>query len=67
MNMKITRDVIADLWPLYVDGSVGADSRALIEEFLKEDPQWAQALRQGREANGAPCLRRLSRRIRRHR
>ena len=43
MNMKITRDVIADLWPLYADGSVGADSRALIEEFLKEDPQWAQA------------------------
>jgi hypothetical protein len=36
--MKITRNVIADLLPLYEAGEASADTRALVEEFLKADP-----------------------------
>ena len=49
--MKITRDVINDLWPLYVDGAASADSRALVEEFLREDSTWKQTLE---ESTGNP-------------
>jgi hypothetical protein len=41
---KVTRDVITDLWPLYAAGDVSADTRALIEAFLKEDPEFAKEL-----------------------
>jgi hypothetical protein len=43
--MNITKDVIADLWPLYADGSASADSRALVEECLREHPDWSRKLR----------------------
>ena len=36
--MKITKDVIADLLPLYEAGEASADTRALVEAFLKVDP-----------------------------
>lgn len=36
--MKITKDVIADLMPLYEAGEASADTRALVEAFLKADP-----------------------------
>lgn len=36
--MKVTKDVIADLLPLYEAGEVSADTRALVEAFLKADP-----------------------------
>ena len=36
--MKITRDVVTDLLPLYVAGEASADTRALVEEYLLEDP-----------------------------
>ena len=36
--MKITKDVIADLMPLYPAGEVSADTRALVEDFLKANP-----------------------------
>lgn len=44
--MKVTRDVINDLWPLYLDGAASADSRALVEAFLREDPTWKQTLQE---------------------
>ncbi len=44
--MNITRDVINDLWPLYLDGAASADSRALVEEFFREDPAWKKALQE---------------------
>lgn len=43
--MKVTRDVIADLWPLYDAGEVSADTRALVEAFLAADPAFASQLR----------------------
>lgn len=36
--MKITKDVIADLLPLYEAGEASADTRTLVEAFLKADP-----------------------------
>lgn len=41
---NITRDVIADLWPLYVSGDATADTRGLVEAYLREDPEFAQTL-----------------------
>jgi hypothetical protein len=55
--MKITRDVINDLWPLYLDGAASADSRALVEEFLREDPTWKQTLQEStRDLGRLPAL-----------
>jgi len=34
----ITRDVISDLWPLYVSGDVSPATRQLVDEFLAGDP-----------------------------
>jgi hypothetical protein len=45
--MTITRPVIIDLWPLYASGDASAETRALVEEFLHDDPELAQQL--GRE------------------
>jgi len=41
--MNITRNVILDLLPLYLADEVSADTRALVEEFLKSDPDLANA------------------------
>ena len=40
--MKITRDVVYDLLPGYFAGDVSADTRALIDEFLATDPEFAR-------------------------
>jgi hypothetical protein len=44
--MKITRDVISDLWPIHAAGEASADTRALIEEFLQQDPEFAMLLKE---------------------
>jgi hypothetical protein len=48
--MKITRDVVVDLWPLYESGDASADTRAVVEEFLKGDPGFARILREDASA-----------------
>ncbi|HYL73519.1 MAG TPA: hypothetical protein VEU96_04905 [Bryobacteraceae bacterium] len=48
---NVTRDVIVDLWPLYVSGEASQDTRGLIEAFLREDPEFARELKQ--DARGA--------------
>ena len=40
--MKVTRDVIRDLLPLHLAGEASADTRTLVEEFLKDDPEFEQ-------------------------
>jgi hypothetical protein len=40
--MTVTRDVILDLLPLYFAGQVSADTRTLVDEFLKTDPDFAR-------------------------
>jgi len=43
---KITRDVVSDLWPLYVSGEATGDTKALVEGFfLADDPEFAAALK----------------------
>jgi hypothetical protein len=42
---NITRDVIADLWPVYESGESSADTRAIVDEFLSSDPEFAATLR----------------------
>jgi hypothetical protein len=42
--MDITRDVIKDLLPLYVSGEVSADTKALVEGYLRLDPELARAV-----------------------
>ena len=43
--MSITRPVILDLWPAYVSGEASAETRALVEEYLHGDPEFARQLR----------------------
>ena len=43
---NVTRDVIVDLWPLYVSGEASQDTLGLVEAFLREDPEFARELRQ---------------------
>ena len=44
--MNITREVIVDLWPVYTAGEASADTRALIEEFLQQDTEFARLLQE---------------------
>jgi anti-sigma factor RsiW len=50
--MKITREVIIDLLPLYVSGEASAATRELVDEYLKQDPELAERVR----AHGAEEL-----------
>ena len=45
--MNVTREVINDLWPVYAAGEASADTRTLVEAFLRQDPEFARLL-QGR-------------------
>jgi len=55
--MNITRDVITDLLPAYVAGEASADSRALVEEYLKRDPEFARLIEQSKEERIKEMLR----------
>jgi len=50
--MKITRDVITDLLPVYLSGEASADTKALVDSFLKDDPEFAKLI----DENGAVLL-----------
>lgn len=52
--MKVTRDVILDLWPVYEAGEASADTRALVEQFLQDDPEFADLV-QSRSPLPAPA------------
>jgi hypothetical protein len=52
--MNVTRNVIADLWPQYADDTASADTRALVDEFLRQDPQWGGTLRRAAEDSARP-------------
>jgi len=52
-----TRDVVVDLWPLYVSGEASADTRALVEAFLVQHGEFAERLREQEGAGlRAPTL-----------
>jgi hypothetical protein len=43
--MNVTREVILDLLPVYLAGEASLATRALIEEYMKQDPELAQHMR----------------------
>ena len=43
--MNVTREIIIDLLPVYLSGEASTDTRALVESFLKQDPELAQRIR----------------------
>jgi anti-sigma factor RsiW len=49
--MKITRDVITDLYPLYESGEASPDTRELVAEFLANDPEFAAVVAEIQRAN----------------
>jgi hypothetical protein len=57
---RLTRDVVTDLWPLYASGEASADTHALVDAFLAEDPEFARRIRDEASADvlktGAPLL-----------
>src|SRR5262249_44180826 len=40
-KMKITHDVIRDLLPVYFSGEASADTKTLVEEFLRQNPEFS--------------------------
>jgi len=50
MNEKIPQHVILDLLPLYLANEVSEETRSLIEEYLKTDPQLATLAEQAKHA-----------------
>jgi len=55
--MTVTRDVISDLLSVYFSGEASADTRRLVEDFFRHDPEFERAARASAQA--APELRRL--------
>ncbi len=47
--MKVTRDVILDLLPLYIAEEASADTRILVEKYLEMDPELADIAAQSAE------------------
>lgn len=50
MNERIPRHVILDLLPLYLVDEVSPETRTLIDEYLKTDPQLATLAQQAKRA-----------------
>jgi predicted anti-sigma-YlaC factor YlaD len=44
--MNVTREVVMDLLPVYFSGEASPDTRALVEEFLKKDPDLSKGIRE---------------------
>lgn len=51
--MNVTRDVITDLLPLYLSGEASAGTQALLEEYLRENPEFASTVREATERGAA--------------
>lgn len=43
--MTVTREVILDLLPVYLAGEASPATRALVEQFIQQDPELAQRIR----------------------
>jgi len=54
--MKITRDVVTDLLPVYLAGEASADTRALVEEFLKQNPEFAKLIAEEERSLAQPSI-----------
>jgi len=47
--MKITREIVKDLLPLYAAGEASEESRAAVEEWLQTDPDLVRVVRELRD------------------
>jgi hypothetical protein len=45
MSTEVTRDVIVDLLPVYLSGEASADTKRLVETYMKGDPEFAQLIK----------------------
>jgi anti-sigma factor RsiW len=52
--MNVTRDVVQDLLTVYLAGEASADTRALVEEWLRADPALARQVEQSRSGDLPP-------------
>ena len=52
--MRITRDIVRDLLPVYLSGEATADTIALVEEFLQNEPEMAASVREAKRLNLPP-------------
>jgi hypothetical protein len=48
--MKVTRNVILDLLPLYIGDEVSEDTRALVKEYMNTDPELLEIAERSRAA-----------------
>lgn len=48
--MNVTRDVVKDLLTVYLAGEASADSRALVEDYLRSDPALAREVEAARKS-----------------
>jgi len=51
--MKVTREVVLDLLPLYLAGEASPATRALVDEYLRQDPELSERV-QARDATLLP-------------
>ena len=42
MKIELTRNIILDLMPIYLAGEASEDTKTLVEEYLKTDPELAK-------------------------
>ncbi len=54
--MKVTREVITDLLPAYLSKEASADTCVLIEEFFKQDPEFAALVKEKKTEGGKNIL-----------
>ena len=54
--MEVTRDVITDLLPLYQSGEASDDTRALVQAFLEQDPEFAKLVKAGALVTLPPAM-----------
>ena len=52
--MKVTRDVVRDLLPVYLSGEATADTVALVDEFLRNEPEMAATVREAKRLDLPP-------------
>jgi anti-sigma factor RsiW len=52
--MKLTRDVVQDLLTVYLSGEATADTRVLVEEWLRTDADLARQVEEARRADLPP-------------
>ena len=58
--MNVTREVITDLLPLYFSGEASADTHAMVEEFFRQDPEFAHLARRMSEVRERLVLREVA-------